>query len=53
MGASHMEHVNFVFSDGEQYTITAHNHLTNFFFKLIVLRRKREAFRNEGELSGR
>ena len=52
VSTSHVEHMNFVLSDGEQDAITAHNHLSNFFGELIVFRGDRKSFRNEAKLFG-
>jgi len=47
-----MEHMNFVLSNREQYTITANEHLANFLGELVIFWRKRKALRHEAELLG-
>jgi hypothetical protein len=43
--------MNFAFPDGEQHTVSAHNHLPNFLSELIVFRRERKTSRYNAELS--
>ncbi len=43
-----MEHVDLPALDRKQYAIASDNHLPNFFGKLMIFRRKRKRFRDDG-----